>query len=813
MRPRSAGRSFRENSTAADSGRPLAGHETDLHVRDVAVPRPVSMSLVSNRSTAPAVLDRDRISELLAAVAAFEDLDAGTRADIAEMAIPVTLMDGEALVRQGEPGDAVYVLLSGTFDVVLELDDGAQHTLAQLGAGECVGEMAVLSRSTRTATVMAREAGQVLRLDALSFDALLDRHPAARQHVAAFASRRLPSLRLARSGLFAGLPASELARFDRESNWIRLRGGDTLFQQGDAADDMYVVVRGSLEVLVAGRTGHARLVDVLGPSASIGEMALLTDEPRSATVRAIRDSELVRVPKVEFLRLLEEHPRTAVELSRTLVRRLRQTTAAPRVLRFTRTLALVPAHADGIPLDFSQQLADSLRLADDTVLVLSSADVDAELGVGVAQTASADLANGRLLDWLNEREDRFRYVIYACDTGLTPWTQRCLRQADLVLAVAHAHGDPEPRDVERALARPASSGAAPARYELVLLHESSASRPSGTLRWLHERRTASLAAHHHVRLGHAGDVERLARSIAGASLGLVLSGGGARGFAQIGVMRALEEQELAIDMVGGTSMGAYMAGLYALGHDIATITEVSRKGFVGYQVASDLTMPMVALMRGGSTVKLVQAMFGDVQIEDLWIPYFCVSSNLTRAEVVVHDRGPLWLWARASSAIPGIAPPVPYNGDLLVDGGVLNNLPADIMRERCRGSVIAVDVGAPVELRATPGDDGAELSGWPHLTRALNPLDKRPPFPNILRILSRTATLGSVHDQEAMRDVADLYLHPPTQAVDPLNWKVIDDVVDIGYRDAYDKIAAWKRSDARITGMHSAIRRTATWGI
>ena len=771
------------------------------------------MSLVMNRSSSLAGLDRDRISELLATVAAFEGLEPGPLAEIADMAVPVSLDAQQTLVRQGELGDAMYVLIAGTFDVVLELEGGALHTLAQLGAGECIGEMAILSRRARTATVVAREDAQALRLDAVPFEVLLKRHPSARQRIANFAARRLPSLRLAASGLFAGVDPAELAGFDHEANWVRLRGGDTLFQQGDSADEMYVVVRGSLEVLVAGRNGRTRLVDVLGRSASVGEMALLTDEPRSATVRAIRDSELVRVPKEEFLRLLDEHPRAAIELSRTLVRRLRQTTAAPRLLRHTRTLALVPAHSDGIPVDFSHQLADALRLSDDTVLVLSSAGVDAELGSGIAQTASADISNGRLLDWLNEREERFRYVVYECDASLTPWTQRCLRQADLVLAVARAHDDPEPREVERALARPATNGAPPPRYELVLLHEPDVSRPSGTLRWLDERCDATLAAHHHVRLGHTSDIERLARSIAGVSLGLVLSGGGARGFAQIGVLRALEEQGLAVDMVGGTSMGAYMAGLHALGLDIATMTEVSRKGFVGYHVVSDLTMPMVALMRGGSTVKLVQAMFGDVQIEDLWIPYFCVSSNLTRAEVVVHDRGPLWLWARASSAIPGIAPPVPYDGDLLVDGGVLNNLPADIMRERCRGSVVAVDVSARVELRATPGDDAAELSGWPHLTRALNPLDKRPPFPNILRILSRTATLGSVHDQEAMRDVADLYLHPPTQAVDPLNWKVIDDVVDIGYRDAYDKIAEWKRSDTRITGMHSVMRRTATWGV
>ena len=769
------------------------------------------MSLVSNTASAHAGLDRDRIAKLLATVSAFERFDAIPRAELAEIAVPVTLDAGQALVRQGEPGNALYVLLAGTFDVVITLTDATLQTIAQLGAGECVGEMAILSNHVRTASIIARAPAQALRIDAVPLLALFDRHPAMRQHLLAFAARRLPSLRLASSGLFAGVSAGELARFDNESNWVRLQGGDVLFQQGDIANDMYVMVRGSLEVLVTGRNGRSRLVDVLGPPDSVGEMALLTDEPRSATVRAIRDSELVRVSKAAFLQLLDEHPRTAVELSRTLVRRLRQTTAAPRVHRYARTLALVPAHDHAIPANFSVQLAGVLEGMNDSVLRVSSATVDAELGRGFAQTASSNVAHCRLLDWINEREERHRYVIYECDDTLTPWTQRCLRQADLVLAIARANGDPTPGDVERSLASPALKGASPPRHELVLLHEPATARPSGTIRWLDARREGALAAHHHVRLGNSDDIARLARSIAGASLGLAFSGGGARGFAQIGVLRALEEHHLPVDMIGGTSMGAYMAALYALGHDIASMTEVSRKGFVGFQVINDLTMPMVSLMRGTSTVKLNKALFGDVQIEDLWIPYFCVSSNLTRAEVVVHDRGPLWLWTRASCAIPGIAPPVPYNGDLLVDGGVLNNLPVDIMRDRCRGSVIAVDVGAPVELRATPGDDAAELSGWPHFARALNPLDGRAPFPNIFRILSRTATLGSVHDQEAARDVADLYLHPPTDAVDPLNWKRIDDVVEIGYRDAWDKIAEWKGSGTRITGMHAVMRRTGSW--
>lgn len=309
------------------------------------------------------------------------------------------------------------------------------------------------------------------------------------------------------------------------------------------------------------------------------------------------------------------------------------------------------------------------------------------------------------------------------------------------------------------------------------------------------------------------DILRLARSIAGSSLGLALSGGGARGFAHIGVLKVLAEAGLEIDSVGGTSMGSIIAGMFAMGYDVPKIIERSRSGIGEYAFVGDFTVPVVALMRGASTARLCKSLFGDVQIEDLWIPYFCVTTNLSRAEVVVHEEGPLWRWICASSSAPGISPPVPHQGDLLVDGGVLNNLPADVMRARCRGSVIAVDVSAPVELRTSADLTEPWRSGWRHLVRALNPFSKRDPFPNILQILMRTAILRSVNNQDVMREFADLYIHPPTDAMPLFGWAAIDEFIDVGYRHSYDVIRQWMATDPRQTRMRAAIHRTGTWDI
>jgi predicted acylesterase/phospholipase RssA len=210
-------------------------------------------------------------------------------------------------------------------------------------------------------------------------------------------------------------------------------------------------------------------------------------------------------------------------------------------------------------------------------------------------------------------------------------------------------------------------------------------------------------------------------------------------------------------------------------------------------VIGDLTFPYVALLRGASTVELVQTMFGDVQIEDLWLPYFCVSTNLSRAEVVVHDRGPLWLWVRSSSAVPGIGPPVPWRGDLLVDGGLLNNLPVDILRQRCPGPAIASDASPAVDL-TTPVDTCAEMSGWPQLWRKLNPWSRAAAFPSVFEIMMRTVSMSGDHSLEQMKRAADLYLHPPLSGIEALDWGAIERVVEIGYRHACERLDVWDRT-------------------
>ncbi|MBM4133436.1 MAG: cyclic nucleotide-binding domain-containing protein [Nitrospira sp.] len=733
---------------------------------------------------------RPDTSALLASVELFRGLDQPTLRKLESEMTPVHVSAGEVLFRRGDPADSLYLVADGSLQVVFKRADDTEQVLGQIGIGGCLGEIALLANQPRSATVRAIMPSELLRLTKAGFDRFLVQHPDIKQQLERLATSRQSGQSLALMDLFRGIDRAALDQVIQDSTWLRLSGGDILFRQGDPADCLYTVVNGRLEAIIQSEGGGDPAVRPIGRGTCVGEMALLTDAPRSATVRAVRDSELIRLSRAAFDRLLHDYPQAAVELSRTLARRLQQSDASRTKTTPIATIAVVPGHQAVPHARFAERLVSALGTCGGSVVHLDSSRLDRHLGEGAAQVPLSALGNNRIVDWLNDQEAQYRYLLLECDSTPSPWTKRCLRQADLILLVHTAAADPVPGAIEM-LMRSGEAGGAGARKELVLLHPDDAKAPEGTRQWL---KACRVSAHHHVRADRQADYERLARILTGKSVSLVLSGGGARGFAHIGVIRAIKDCGLPIDLIGGTSMGAIIAGQYAMGHSVEEIVEMNRRGFVGLAPHRDKTLPIIAMITGRKLTKMLKMMFGSRQIEDLWIKFFCVSANLTRAEMMVHQDGPLWLWTRASVAVPGAIPPVVLsNGDLLIDGGILNNLPADVMGQLVQGSVIAVDVCARTDLTATVGAH-TFFSGWRLFWNRVNPFAKRVALPNIFNILTRATMLNTLSKIETIKRQADLYLHVPTEGISIFDWKSIDRIEDIGYHCAVDAIENWKRS-------------------
>jgi predicted acylesterase/phospholipase RssA len=587
------------------------------------------------------------------------------------------------------------------------------------------------------------------------------------------------------SPLLAGLSEAARDGIVARLEPVLLPGGEILTREGDQADALYIVVGGRLEVSID-RDGEELRIGHIGRGELVGEMALVTREPRTATVRALRDTQLLRLDAAAFADIVARHPEALRAVSGTIVARHVASFQRDVIETPLTTVAVVPLDP-GDPVDLAGRLGTALDRYVDSVTVLDEAGARRALGHGDDERAVDPVGLARLLD---EQEATHDLTVLAASADDDRWTDACVRQADLVLLVADARKGPRRRPIEDRLA-----AAYERQVDLVLLHPASTETPSGTDRWLDAR---TVHRHHHVRVDRDEHVERLARLVSGNAVGLVLGGGGARGLAHLGVIRALEELGVPVDLVGGTSMGAAIGATVAIGFDRPTRERVLREVLLEGPSALDVTFPAVALAAGRRITARMREVAGDRMVEDTWKTFYCVSCNLSRCERVVHSRGAGWEALRASFAIPGVYPPVRYGEDLLVDGGVLDNLPVGEMRLRePQATVIALNVSARSDLQAGDLPVGGVLSGWRTLGQRLNPLAESPDIAGITKILMRLTELSS--NARQAQEQADLTIRPDVAGYGMMDFGSMTALIAAGHRAGRSQVEEWLTDDGRAT--------------
>jgi predicted acylesterase/phospholipase RssA/CRP-like cAMP-binding protein len=559
---------------------------------------------------------------------------------------------------------------------------------------------------------------------------------------------------------FAALAEDERRMAAARAATVRVRAGDWLFREGDAGTALYVVTLGRVEVVGGDPPGRLR---VLGPGATLGELALLTDTPRSASVRALRDSELVEIGRDTLDWMLASSDAFARSITRQLATTVQQSRAiVPPSSPRPGTIAIVGLERDVRLAPFADELRAALASRHSVGVLGPSADRSDPDGWPPA---------------LDHEERACEQVLLVGDdsAGASEWARFCVRQADRVLVLAR--------------------GAVPGRIEdpeisgCDLVFEAGGDRRD-LVAWA----AAVDARNVHCLDGARSDtVERLAASLAGDSVGIVFSGGGARGFAHVGVLEGLIDAGIRPARVGGTSIGAFVGALYASGAAPDEIYATMVEEFVDRNPLGDYTVPLVALVRGGRGRALVERVFRGGRIEALERDYFCVSCDLITARRVVHRRGPLALAVGASMALPGIVPPVRHGDSLLVDGGTLDNMPVEEMRRRGEGPVIAVDITgglvAPGAARR-PATIATRARGALLGRGADSPL-------SAAEILSRAITLGSGEAVDAARRSADAVIAPEVSAVKMLDWKAGRRLREAG-RASVERAL---ESDARLRGL------------
>ena len=563
-----------------------------------------------------------------------------------------------------------------------------------------------------------------------------------------------------------------------------LIAGEWLFKEGDAGDSLYFLVRGRLQAWIGANTqdpgSQTRLLNEIVPGESVGEVGLISGEPRSAGIQAIRDSLLIRIDRTGFEKLAEQHPALVIKLAANVGRMLQKSNS--KALPSSRSLKTITL----LPLTGSKQISRycdefTSELSKHASMLMVTQDTLAELGAPVASVEANQELPEALRHWLSDQEDEHAYVLYRCPPGDSPWSQFAIRQSDIVLMVADAEDDPA--SVAWEPEGRTSSNTSVGRRALILLQKDRFAI-SNTAGWLEGKQ---LNFHLHMEKGREQDVQRAVRIVTGTATGLVVGGGAARGLAALGVFKALVEAGIEIDWLGGTSVGSIMAAGVATGWTPELAIANSRESFKDGKPFGDFTIPVISLLRGNRMKRLLKTHL-DYKIEDLYLPYYCVSTNLGRGTKNIHEQGSLVNAILASAAMPGILPPAVVDGELAIDGAVIDNLPVDLMQQKPVGTIIAVDFSAPVPARV----DYTEMpSPWAILRGRWFPFARRYRVPGLTSTLLKSTEAGTQEEVRRHGALADLLIDPQVRRFGMTDVKSFDHIVQAGYERAFELLKNW----------------------
>jgi predicted acylesterase/phospholipase RssA/CRP-like cAMP-binding protein len=547
--------------------------------------------------------------------------------------------------------------------------------------------------------------------------------------------------------VLAGLSDELLERLADELEELDVRAGEWIMREGEAADSLFIVRSGRVEVIDEGPP--EALIRILRRGDVMGELALLREGTRSASVRARRDAELLQLGRAAFEALIQEAPSFALGLTRAMGAQLAASRMPVVAATPPRTIAIVGLD-DGAPAaEVAEQLADALAAHG-----------------SVARLRAGELAT------IDRAERDTNRVVLRCDAAPDgEWTELCVREAHLVVAVST--GTPSAAWRERATALEGC--------ELLILGPAVA---DDVVEALQPREVQVIAD----RAQRGAAIEAMSRRLAGRSLGIVLSGGGARALAHLGVLEELRAAGLQFDRVGGVSLGSLVAAATAAGFTTEDMYESFERSFVASTPSNDFVPPAYSLIRGAKARRLLYDAFGERRIEELPLRFFCVSCDLVGREAVVHRVGPVVDAVYPSLAIPGVFPPVvTEDGQLLVDGSVLDNLPVATMARKGEGPVIAVDVTGRMGQFKRSQRPGMAHLGRP-VRRALTGSEAE--IPHLGETIVRTVMVGSIDTVAAARLHADLVITPQVEGIGLMDWKALRRVAELGRRAAREALAA-----------------------
>ncbi len=686
---------------------------------------------------------------------------------------PVRMDAGTQLFARGDRSTHAYVLLDGMVDVHLPNGEPGGVVTRVRTAGCVLGEMSLITSAPRSATVIAGTALRLLKLDQHRYQTLSAQVPALPKALNHHANQRLlqDQLRVALDEHFPTRSPETDTLLESTVRWRHLERGDLLYEAGDPAQDICVVLCGELLLLDDQELPQRRL----GRGQLAGVQALLTGAPYGATARASASTWVATWPLSVLQSLATKEPEQLLAIARLAIHRL---TSPPDLhAAVPSVVTLVPACPASPLTELAQLLSAELGHNGATEIYERTT---LERGTILVPDCAFEAGSHELLRfriWLETRRAECAHVLLVADEADSPWTRQAIKEADYVLLVGEGRAPHGPSPAEATI--PSVGGRRPWNpvVSLALLHPAETDHPRNTEAWLAPR---DLDAWHHLRRGVRSDLTRLARWVRGEAVGLALSGGGARGLAHIGIIDALHERGVPVDLFAGASSGAIAAVLAAeqpCPEERRARMDAAIQRF-GAPWRS-LGLPLMGLLNPQRGHKALRHLFGDRRLEDLWIPVLVVTTNLSTCRRAAFARGPIHRILLASVSPPGVAPPVPIDGHLHCDGGCVENLPVSaLLEERC-GHLLASSVG----LGLNTADEHFEKlpSSWALLRSRLLGSDEHSDVPTLPEVVIRAMGIASDVAARQARVQPQLLFEPPVDDFSVADFEPVAEVARVAY--------------------------------
>ncbi len=560
------------------------------------------------------------------------------------------------------------------------------------------------------------------------------------------------------AGLFESVDESFFNEFLLNAEIVEHNIGSYIFHQDSTEKVLYIILTGRVRIIKKDNKGFSILGDVASGQ-PLGEFSFFSDEPRTASAVAMRKTSLLKLKESDYITLIQSYPNIGQKFSAFVYNRLKSNFAGLNKINAPKNISVI----------ILNHFENYDKLIDQILIELNFSGIATNV---YYHDSFANKENSNVLNKIDEHEG-INFLV--CDETDMEWSSHCLMYSDSIIIASDFNSSKELLPIEKSLKIYESSILNQKKY-LLLVHSNNAKLPVRTFEWLESR---NVDLHIHLRQNNGKDLRRFCRIITHRAVGLTLGGGGTKGFAHLGAVRALSEAGIEIDFIGGTSAGALYGMIMGLiDFDFEKALEISMYSDKMKTLSTKLTFPIISLLSSKRITNFLKEIFGEADLEDIWYNSYCVSTNYTDSILHIHNKGKAWKQISASIALPGIFPPVIINNKIHIDGGVMDNLPIDNMTTYPVSQIIAIAL-SPMKTEELKIDELPTI--WALLWDKMRG-KKLYDLPGIPTLLVTTGLINSRQKQMQTNSGASLYLELDLEGIKMLDGSKWKEMIEMGYQ-------------------------------